>query len=161
MPKGSPPKPDGMGTTSKGGSVSSTYELWRAKRLVVDTGLHAKRWTRQQAIDYGIEASEVERYTVFPGQACSYMIGELKILELRDKAQAALGAKFSVREFHNAVLRAGTVPLELLERQIDAATFASRGGKAVELLHTYDPNIVAVVTVPGALEHFARDRAAA
>jgi uncharacterized protein (DUF885 family) len=96
------------------------YELWRAKRLVVDTGLHAKRWTRQQAIDYGIEASEVERYTVFPGQACSYMIGQLKILELRDKAQAALGTKFSMREFHNAVLRAGTVPLELLERQIDA-----------------------------------------
>jgi len=95
-------------------------ELFRARRLVVDTGLHAKHWTRQQAIDYGIEASEIERYTVFPGQACSYMIGELKILELRDKAQAALGAKFSVREFHNAVLRTGTVPLELLERQIDA-----------------------------------------
>jgi uncharacterized protein (DUF885 family) len=96
------------------------YELWRAKRLVVDTGLHAKQWTRQQAIDYGIEASEIERYTVYPGQACSYMIGQLKILELRDKAQAALGAKFSMREFHNAVLRAGTVPLDLLERQIDA-----------------------------------------
>ena len=96
------------------------FELFRARRLVVDTGLHAKRWTRQQAIDYGIEASEVERYTVYPGQACSYMMGELKILELRDKAQAALGAKFSVREFHNAVLRTGTVPLELLERQIDA-----------------------------------------
>ena len=96
------------------------FELWRAKRLVIDTGIHAKHWTRQQAIDYGIEASEIERYTVFPGQACSYMIGELKILELRDKAQAALGAKFSVREFHNAVLRAGTVPLDLLERQIDA-----------------------------------------
>src|SRR5258705_7068279 len=96
------------------------FELFRARRLVVDTGLHAKRWTRQQAIDYGIEASEVERYTVYPGQACSYMMGELKIIELRDKAQAALGAKFSVREFHNAVLRTGTVPLELLERQIDA-----------------------------------------
>ena len=61
------------------------YELMRARRLVIDTGLHAKRWTRQQAIDYGIEASEVERYTVYPGQACSYMIGELKILELREK----------------------------------------------------------------------------
>ncbi len=95
------------------------YELFRARRLVVDTGLHAKRWTRQQAIDYGIEASEVERYTVYPGQACSYMMGELKILELRDRAQAALGEKFSVREFHNVVLRTGTVPLELLERQID------------------------------------------
>jgi uncharacterized protein (DUF885 family) len=95
-------------------------ELFRARRLVVDTGLHAKHWTRQQAIDYGIEASEVERYTVYPGQACSYMMGELKILELRDRAQAALAAKFSMRDFHNAVLRTGTVPLELLERQIDA-----------------------------------------
>lgn len=96
------------------------FELFRARRLVVDTGLHAEHWTRQQAIDYGIEASEVERYAVYPGQACSYMMGELKILELRDKAQSALGAKFSMREFHNAVLRAGTVPLELLERQINA-----------------------------------------
>ena len=95
------------------------FELFRAKRLVVDTGLHAKHWTRQQSIDYGIEASEVERYTVYPGQACSYMMGELKLLELRDKVQAALGAKYSVREFHNVVLRTGTVPLELLERQID------------------------------------------
>jgi uncharacterized protein (DUF885 family) len=96
------------------------YELMRARRLVIDTGLHAKRWTRQQAIDYGIEASEVERYTVFPGQACSYMIGELKILELRDKAQKALGNRFSLREFHNAVLRAGVVPLQVLESQVDA-----------------------------------------
>ena len=103
------------------------FELWRAKRLVIDTGIHAKHWTRQQAIDYGIEASEIERYTVFPGQACSYMIGELKILELRDKAQAALGARFSVREFHNAVLRAGTVPLDLLERQIDAYIRSASG----------------------------------
>ena len=75
--------------------------LFRARRLVVDTGIHAKHWTRQQAIDYGIEASEVERYVVFPGQACSYMIGQLKIVELREKARKALGAKFSLREFHN------------------------------------------------------------
>jgi uncharacterized protein (DUF885 family) len=95
-------------------------ELWRARRLVVDTGLHAKRWTRQQSIDYGIEASEVERYVVYPGQACSYMIGQRKILELREKAQAALGPKFSLREFHNVVLRAGPVPMHLLERQVDA-----------------------------------------
>jgi uncharacterized protein (DUF885 family) len=95
-------------------------ELWRARRLVVDTGLHAKRWTRQQSIDYGIEASEVERYVVYPGQACSYMIGQRKILELRAKAQAALGPKFSLREFHNVVLRAGPVPMHLLERQVDA-----------------------------------------
>jgi uncharacterized protein (DUF885 family) len=102
-------------------------ELFRARRLVVDTGLHAKHWTRQQAIDYGIEASEVERYAVFPGQACSYMMGELKILELRDRARTALGAKFSVRDFHNAVLRTGTVPLELLERQVDAYIRAAAG----------------------------------
>jgi uncharacterized protein (DUF885 family) len=95
------------------------YELWRARRLVVDTGLHAKRWTREQAIDYGIEASEIERYVVVPGQACSYMIGQLKILELRDKAKAALKDKYSERAFHNAVLGAGAVPLQMLEQVID------------------------------------------
>lgn len=95
-------------------------ELFRARRLVVDTGIHAKHWTRQQGIDYGIQASEVERYVVFPGQACSYMVGQIKILDLREKAKAAMGDKFSVREFHNRVLNTGTVPLELLERQIDA-----------------------------------------
>jgi uncharacterized protein (DUF885 family) len=94
--------------------------LFRARRLVVDTGLHAKHWTRQQAIDYGIEASEVERYVVFPGQACSYMIGQLKIVELREKAKTALGDKFSLREYHNMVLNTGTVPLEILERQVNA-----------------------------------------
>jgi uncharacterized protein (DUF885 family) len=95
-------------------------ELFRARRLVVDTGLHAKRWTRQEGIDYGIEASEVERYTVYPGQACSYMMGELRILESRDRAKKALGEKFSLRKFHNEVLMTGTVPLELLEKQVDA-----------------------------------------
>jgi uncharacterized protein (DUF885 family) len=95
-------------------------ELFRARRLVVDTGLHAMQWTRQQGIDYGIEASEVERYAVYPGQACSYMMGELKIVELREKARKALGDKFSLREYHNVVLKTGTVPLELLERQVNA-----------------------------------------
>ena len=94
-------------------------ELFRARRLVVDTGIHAKHWTRQQAIDYGIEASEVERYVVNPGQACSYMIGELKIIELREKAKKALGAKFSLNQFHDVVLNTGTVPLVVLERQVD------------------------------------------
>jgi uncharacterized protein (DUF885 family) len=93
-------------------------ELFRARRLVVDTGLHVKHWTRQQAIDYGIEPSEVERYVVFPGQACSYMIGELKIIELREKAKKALGNRFSLREFHNVVLGVGSVPLDTLERQV-------------------------------------------
>lgn len=94
-------------------------QLFRARRLVVDTGLHAKRWTRQQAIDYGLEASEVERYVVMPGQACAYMIGRLRILELRDRARDALGADYSPREFHNVVLGAGTVPLTILEREVE------------------------------------------
>ena len=93
--------------------------LFRARRLVVDTGLHAKQWTRQQAIDYGIEPSEVERYIVMPGQACSYMIGRLKIAELREKAMQALGDDFSIREFHNVVLGVGSVPLTILEGEVD------------------------------------------
>jgi uncharacterized protein (DUF885 family) len=96
------------------------WEAFRARRLVVDTGLHAKHWTRQQAIDYGIEAAEVERYVVYPGQAPSYMIGELKILDLRDKAKQALGDKFSLKDFHSMVIDTGIVPLEILERQTDA-----------------------------------------
>jgi uncharacterized protein (DUF885 family) len=104
------------------------WEQFRARRLVVDTGLHAKHWTRQQAIDYGIEPAEVERYVVNPGQACSYMIGELKILELREKAKKALGRKFSLKEFHNMVLDTGIVPLEILERQTDA--FIARIGRS-------------------------------
>ncbi|HEY5809929.1 MAG TPA: DUF885 domain-containing protein [Povalibacter sp.] len=94
-------------------------QLFRARRLVVDTGLHAKHWTREQAIEYGLEPSEVERYVVMPGQACSYMIGQLRILELRDNARKALGAKFSPQEFHNTVLRTGTVPLDLLTQEVD------------------------------------------
>ena len=95
-------------------------ELFRARRLVVDTGLHTKRWTREQAIAYGIGPSEVERYVVFPGQACSYMIGLLRILELRERARGVLGERYSPKEFHHAVLATGTVPLELLEREVDA-----------------------------------------
>jgi uncharacterized protein (DUF885 family) len=105
------------------------YELFRARRLVVDTGLHVKRWTRQQAIDYGIEPSEVDRYVVIPGQACFYMIGELKIIELRDRAKKALGEKFSLREFHNAILRTGNVPFDVLDHQIDVY-IRSAGGKS-------------------------------
>jgi uncharacterized protein (DUF885 family) len=94
-------------------------ELFRAKRLVVDTGLHAMRWTRQQAIDYGIEASEIERYVVMPGQACSYMIGLLKIIELRERARDEMGDSFSLREYHNLVLNLGVIPLEILEQRVD------------------------------------------
>jgi len=93
--------------------------LFRARRLVVDTGLHAMRWTRQQGIDYGIAPSEVDRYVVNPGQACAYMLGQLKIVELREKARAALGDRFSIREFHNVVLGAGVVPLTMLEQVVD------------------------------------------
>ncbi len=94
-------------------------ELFRARRLVVDTGLHAMRWTRQQAIDYGIPPSEVDRYVVMPGQATSYMIGQLEIIRLRDKARDALGDRFDPRAFHNRVLLTGVVPLDLLEREVD------------------------------------------
>ena len=104
-------------------------ELFRAVRLVVDTGIHAKKWTRQEAIDY-MEAhtanahesivSEVERYIVMPGQACAYKIGEIKMVELRDKARDALGSKFDLRKFHDVVLKNGGMPLNLLERVVDA-----------------------------------------
>ena len=89
-------------------------QLFRARRLVVDTGLHAKRWTREQAIDYGLPAHEVERYVANPGQACAYMVGMLHILALRDEAQAALGPRFRIQDFHDAVLKTGSVPLDVL-----------------------------------------------
>jgi uncharacterized protein (DUF885 family) len=89
-------------------------QLFRARRLVVDTGLHAKRWTREQAIAYGIIPQEVERYVSNPGQACAYMIGMLRIIELREEASAALGSRFDLRAFHDVVLTAGSVPLDVL-----------------------------------------------
>jgi uncharacterized protein (DUF885 family) len=92
-------------------------QLFRAKRLVVDTGLHAKGWTRQQAIDYGIEPSEVDRYVVDPGQACAYMIGQMEILRVRDMAKQALQDKFSEKAFHNAMLSVGSLPLAVLEKE--------------------------------------------
>ena len=103
-------------------------ELFRAVRLVVDTGIHAKRWTREQAIDYmkantGMAESdvtaEIERYIVMPGQATSYKIGMMKILELREKAKKALGDKFDLRDFHDVVLKNGAVPLAILERLVN------------------------------------------
>jgi uncharacterized protein (DUF885 family) len=105
-----------------------TSEIWRAIRLVVDTGLHAKGWTEQQAIDYFMQnspeplesvTSEIQRYIVMPGQATSYKIGMLKIQELREKAQASLGAKFDIRAFHDTVLGGGALPLPVLERVVD------------------------------------------
>ena len=105
-----------------------TSEIWRAIRLVVDTGLHAKGWTEQQAIDYFMQnspeplesvTSEIQRYIVMPGQATSYKIGMLKIQQLREKAQASLGAKFDIRAFHDTVLGGGALPLPVLERVVD------------------------------------------
>ena len=84
----------------------------------MDTGLHAQRWTRKQAVDYGIRQGEVDRYVMMPGQACSYKIGQMKILELREEAKKALGAKFSLKQYHNLVLGNGRLPLTLLERTV-------------------------------------------
>ncbi|NNC38348.1 MAG: DUF885 domain-containing protein [Hyphomonadaceae bacterium] len=106
-----------------------SYEMWRACRLVVDTGMHAKGWTRQQAIDYMAEntglslkniTNEVDRYITWPGQALAYKTGELKIRELRAKSEKELGEKFDLRLFHDAVLENGAVPLSVLEDKINA-----------------------------------------
>ncbi len=102
--------------------------LFRAVRLVVDTGIHHKGWTRQEAIDYMLAhtgqaeesvISEVERYIVMPGQACAYKIGEIKIASLRQKAKDALGEGFDIRRFHNVILGSGAMPLKILEGQVD------------------------------------------
>jgi uncharacterized protein (DUF885 family) len=105
-----------------------SLELWRAGRLVVDTGMHEKKWTRQQAIDYlkqntsnseGDCIDSINRYIVMPGQATAYKIGMLKILELREKARKQLGNKFDIRQFHEVVLTNGAVPLDILEELVD------------------------------------------
>ena len=101
-------------------------EMFRACRLVIDTGLHALGWSRQQALDYFLEntgderTSEVDRYIAWPGQALSYKMGELKIRELRAKAEKQLGPKFNLRDFHDVILGNGALPFDLLEQQVDA-----------------------------------------
>jgi len=104
-----------------------SYEMWRATRLVVDTGIHMKGWTRQQAVDYMLEntalsehnvRTEVDRYITWPAQALSYKIGELTIKRLRKQAEAELKDKFDIRAFHKAVLEHGSVPLTILEENI-------------------------------------------
>tara|TARA_R110002073_G_scaffold72537_1_gene177820 strand:+ start:861973 stop:863862 length:1890 start_codon:yes stop_codon:yes gene_type:complete len=104
-------------------------EMFRAVRLVVDTGIHFKKWTREEAIDYMVlntgmttteVATEIERYIVMPGQACAYKIGMLKILELRESAKKKLGNQFDLKEFHNVVLKNGAVPLDILEEIIES-----------------------------------------
>ena len=112
-----------------------SYEMWRAARLVIDTGIHHKGWTREQAIAYlaGHTAlsrheveTEVDRYISWPGQALSYKLGEIKILELRARAEKELGTKFDIRAFHDALLEIGSVPLPLLEQHIDAFIAAAK-----------------------------------
>jgi uncharacterized protein (DUF885 family) len=104
-------------------------DMWRAIRLVVDTGVHSQHWTRQQMVDYFREHSaidetniqaEVDRYIAWPAQALGYKMGQLKILELRDKAKAALGPKFDIKTFHDEVLDSGALPLDVLEQRVDA-----------------------------------------
>ena len=106
-----------------------TYDMWRAVRLVVDTGMHYKGWTRQQAIDFFKDnaakaehdiVNEIDRYIVRPGQALAYKIGQLKILQIRQRAEVQLGKDFDIRAFHDELLGAGALPLDLLERRMDA-----------------------------------------
>jgi uncharacterized protein (DUF885 family) len=112
-------------------------ELFRAIRLVVDTGLHSKGWTREQVLEY-IDANsatsearrvaETERYIAIPGQALAYKLGQLKISELRARAEQALGERFDVRKFHTAVLADGALPLDVLEAKVDRWIAAQKGG---------------------------------
>ena len=116
-----------------------TAELWRACRLVVDTGIHAKKWTREQAIQFYKDNTPnaesdcikmVDRHIVLPGQATSYKIGMIKILSLRAKAKKALGEDFDIREFHDVILTNGVVPLDVLEKLVEDYIEAKKASAA-------------------------------
>jgi uncharacterized protein (DUF885 family) len=119
----------GMYADDPFGKIGQLHDqMLRAVRLVIDSGLHAMRWTREESVKYFVDTlgdqepsavSEVERYCVWPGQACGYMLGKLTFLRLRDKAKMALGAKFDIHEFHDAVLLSAAVPLSVLEKLVD------------------------------------------
>jgi uncharacterized protein (DUF885 family) len=153
-----------------------TYAMWRAARLVVDTGLHARGWTRQQAIDYLASntalslhecTTEVDRYISWPGQALSYKIGELKIRELRARAERELGAAFDIRAFHDAVLAHGSVPLPVLEQVVDefiGGQVLSHSGPGLwlhacaRLIHAGTGQLSAVTAGSGLVTHGVRSR---
>ncbi len=127
----------GMYTTPYERFGQLTYEMWRACRLVVDTGIHAKGWTREQVVNFMASNTalslhevntETDRYISWPGQALSYKIGELKIRELRKKAEAELGSKFDIREFHEIILEQGTVTLSIMEDRINAYIKKTKNG---------------------------------
>ena len=110
-------------------------DMWRAIRLVIDTGVHSQHWTRQQMVDYfhehsGLDEtnvqSEIDRYIAWPAQALGYKMGQLKILELRDRAKTALGPKFDLKAFHDVVLDSGALPMDVLEKQVDAWVVAQK-----------------------------------
>ncbi|HET7348252.1 MAG TPA: DUF885 domain-containing protein, partial [Acidobacteriaceae bacterium] len=113
-------------------------EMWRAVRLVVDTGVHDEHWTRQQMVDYFHQhtamddqniATEVDRYIAWPGQALAYKLGQMQILELREQAKRELGANFDIRKFHDAVLAEGPLPLDILKQRMTAWIADQRTGK--------------------------------
>ena len=95
-------------------------ERFRARRLVVDTGLHAFGWSREKAVEYLGNAAEIDRYIAWPGQALAYKIGQLKIKELRGRAEKELGVNFDIRDFHHVILKNGALPLQLLEEQVSS-----------------------------------------
>ena len=114
-------------------------DIWRAIRLVVDTGVHSEHWSRQQMVDYfhahsAIDEasiqSEVDRYIAWPSQALGYKVGQLKFLELRAKAQQALGPKFDIRGFHDTILDSGALPLDVVEQRVNAWIASQQAGKA-------------------------------